>query len=51
VSGDGERITVLAIGEQELALVIGALELIWDGCPRDKGVLVHDDERAAAPHH
>ena len=37
--GDGERITVLAIGKQELAFVIGTPELIGSLAQRQGGAL------------
>src|ERR1700745_953148 len=48
--GDGERITVLAIGKQELAFVIGTPELIGP-LPQRKGRALRTTTHAAAPLH
>ena len=46
--GDGERITVLAIGKQELALVIGTPELIGPLSQR-QGRALRTTAQATAP--
>jgi hypothetical protein len=39
VIGNGERVAILPIGEHELALVVGAPELVGVRRPRERGPL------------